>query len=131
VLLQVYLDKINALARSPHWYNALTQNCTTSIRLNAMQGGAIMPLDWRFLLNGHLDELLYEQGRINHSLPLAEIRRRSDVTARAQAAGTNPDFSRRIREGLPARPDPAQVTAASSRGASSRYPREIRLATSR
>jgi hypothetical protein len=105
-LLMIYVEQIDRLARSPGWYNALTHNCTTSIRLHAGQGGVWLPLDWRLLLNGNLDEYLYEQGRINRSLAFPEIRRRSDITAKARAAGSSPDFSGRIREGLPARPDP-------------------------
>jgi hypothetical protein len=110
-LLLAYLEQANRLAREPSWYNALTHNCTTSIRLLALQSGVRLPLDWRILANGHLDEYLYEQRRINHSIPLAELRQRSDVTARARAAGTSPDFSRQIRQDLPARPDPAQIRA--------------------
>jgi hypothetical protein len=108
-LLLDYLDTANHLAREPRWYNALTHNCTTSIRLHGQHVGARLPLDWRLLLNGHLDEYLYEQGRINRSLPLPELRERSNVTARARAAGTSPDFGQQIRRDLPARPDPAQI----------------------
>jgi hypothetical protein len=43
--------------------------------------------------------------REDTSLPFAELRRRSDVTARARAAGNRPEFSGLIREGLPERPD--------------------------
>jgi len=111
-LLLTYLEKIDRLTRAPDWYNALTHNCTTSIRLHVVEGGGRLPLDWRLLLNGHLDELLYESGRLNRSLSLAELRQHSDITAKARAAGASPEFSRLIREGLPARPDPAQVDAA-------------------
>jgi len=110
-LLLSYLEQANRLAREPSWYNALTHNCTTSIRLHAQQTGARIPLDWRILLNGYLDEYLYEQGRLNRSLPLSELRERSDITARARAAGTSPDFGQQIRRDLPARPDPAQIGA--------------------
>jgi hypothetical protein len=103
-LLLEYVEQANRLARSPRWYNALTHNCTTSIRLHAMNAGAQLPLDWRLLFNGRLDEYLYEQGRINNSLPLGELRERSDITARARAAGSDPAFSQLIREGLPPRP---------------------------
>jgi hypothetical protein len=46
-------------------------------------------------------ELLYEHGRLDTSLPFAELRRRSLINARAVAAGEAEDFSRRIRQGLP------------------------------
>jgi hypothetical protein len=97
---------VNQLARQPAWYNALTHNCTTTIRLNANATGAALPLDWRLLANGHLDEFLYERGGVDTSLPLAELRERSRIDDRARAADHDPAFSARIREGLPARPAP-------------------------
>ncbi|MEE4114124.1 MAG: hypothetical protein V2I40_14995, partial [Desulfobacteraceae bacterium] len=58
-------------------------------------------LDWRILANGRLDELLYARDSVDTRLPLAELRRRSDITARARAADQDPRFSARIREGVP------------------------------
>ena len=58
--------------------------------------------DWRILANGYIDELGYERGQIDTSLPFAELRRRSDITAKAKAAyAAGNDFSRAIRAGLP------------------------------
>jgi uncharacterized protein DUF4105 len=103
-LLLQYLEEANRLARQPAWYNALTQSCTTSIEKNVAAIGVAMPFDWRILANGRLDELLSEHGAINNALPLPELRSRSDITAKAKAAGAAPEFSRKIREGLPERP---------------------------
>jgi hypothetical protein len=74
------------------------------IRHHVQQVAAGNPFDWRILANGYLDEMGYERGQINTSLPFAELRRRSDITARARAAGDRGDFSNFIREGLPERP---------------------------
>ena len=103
-LLLNYLAEVNELARAPRWYNALTHNCTTEIRHHVQQVGAGNPFDWRILANGYIDELGYKRGQINTSMPFAELRRRSDVTARARAARDRGDFSSLIREGLPGRP---------------------------
>ena len=100
-LLVDYLNEVNRLADHPRWYNALTQNCTTTIRGHAQNAGAGGRLDWRLLANGHLDQLLYERGQINTDLPFPDLRARSDITERAKAAGDSPDFSARIRQGLP------------------------------
>ena len=100
-LLVDYLDEVNRLADHPQWYNALTQNCTTTIRGHAQHAGAGGRLDWRLLANGHLDELLYERGQIDTDLPFADLRARSNITESAKAAGDSPDFSIRIRQGLP------------------------------
>jgi len=100
-LLLDYLKEVNRLAERPRWYNALSHNCTVTIRYHAQHVAEGRPWDWRILLNGRLDELGYKQGRIDTSLPFPELKARSDITEKATAAYSTPDFSRRIREGLP------------------------------
>ena len=100
-LLIDYLDEVNSLAEHPQWYNALTENCTTAIRGHAQNIGAGGRLDWRLLANGHLDQLLYERGQIDTDISLNDLRNRSDITEKAKAADDGPDFSARIRQGLP------------------------------
>ena len=100
-LLLRYLDEVDDLAAKPRWYNALTHNCTTEIRWNLQAIGLKNPLDWRIFANAHLPELMYERKAIDTSLPLAELIKVSDVTEKAKAADGAPDFSARIREGLP------------------------------
>jgi hypothetical protein len=56
---------------------------------------------WKLLLNGYLDELAYDLGAIDRSLPFPVLKARSHVDDRARAAGDDPRFSVRIREGLP------------------------------
>jgi Domain of unknown function (DUF4105) len=100
-LLVDYLKEVNRLADHPRWYNALTQNCTTTIRGHTQNAGAGGRLDWRLLANGHLDQLLFERGQIDTGLPFIALRARSNITERAKTAGDSPDFSARIRQGLP------------------------------
>ncbi len=100
-LLLDYVEEINRLADQPDWYNALIHNCTTSIRMHGQHIGEAGALDWRILLNGRLDEMGYERGRLDTSLPFPELKKRSEITEKAKAAGVSPDFSRLIREGLP------------------------------
>jgi hypothetical protein len=100
-LLIDYLAEVNRLADHPRWYNALTQNCTTTIRSHAQNVGAAGRLDWRLLANGNLDQLLYERGQLDTEIPLVELRASSNITEKAKAAGDSPDFSARIRQGLP------------------------------
>lgn len=100
-LLVDYLDEVNSLADNPEWYNALTQNCTTTIRGHVQNIGAGGRLNWRLLANGHLDQLLYERGQIDTSLPFPDLKKRSNITAKAKAADRSPDFSALIRQDLP------------------------------
>jgi hypothetical protein len=100
-ILLDYLREVDALAERPRWYNALTHNCTTTIRHHVQNVAPGNPWSWKILANGRLDELAYSRGTIDTSLPFAELRARSRVDERARESGDGPDFSRRIREGLP------------------------------
>jgi hypothetical protein len=95
-----YLRRVNELRQRPEWYNAITDNCTTGIR---MQQAATdrAPWDWRMLVNGYGIEMLYERGVIATNLPLAELTERGHINARARDAAKAADFSRRIRQGVP------------------------------
>ena len=98
--LESYLQEVDHISRTPEWYNAFTHNCTTTIRGHVQHAGVHNPWNWRILANGKGDELLYSRGLINTSLPFAEVRTRSDITAKAKAADRDPAFSERIRVGL-------------------------------
>jgi hypothetical protein len=96
-----YLNTINALRDHPRWYNAVASNCTSNIRTQRSINER-MPWDWRLLLNGKADEMLYERHNIaTGGAPFAELKQRSLINQRARAADQDPDFSGRIREGLP------------------------------
>lgn len=93
----------NRLAEKPRFYNVIHANCTTSLRDQRPEHkrGA---WDRRILLNGMLDEYLYERGRIaNASLPFQELRARCQINDAAAQAHDDPDFSERIRVGRPGR----------------------------
>lgn len=103
-LLLDYVKRFDSLARRPEYYDALAQNCTTTIRDHVKHVAPGFTFDWRVLVNGYLDQLLWEKGAVNDSIPFAELRAASRINERAQAADASPEFSRLIREGLPPRP---------------------------
>lgn len=105
-----YVKEIDRLAEKPRWYNALTHNCTTAIRYHAKNVAVNRPWDWRILANGRFDELGYEHGMIDTSMPFPDLKKRSDITEKAKAANDALDFSAGIRVGLPGqdRGSPAQ-----------------------
>jgi hypothetical protein len=92
---------MNAIAREPRWYNALAGNCTTVIRQRVIHAGGRVPMSWKVFANGYLDELLYDLGSIDTSMPFPELEAASRVNDRARAADAADDFSARIRDGLP------------------------------
>lgn len=101
LMLLKYLQAVNGLREHPEWYNALTENCTTAIRRIAGSDARRSWLSWKLFLNGHLDELAYDIGAFDRSLPFPVLREKSRVNDRAKAADADPQFSARIREGLP------------------------------
>ena len=101
-MLLDYVESINGLVERPQFYNALVDNCTTSIRRHrAHVDPDAPPFDWRLLANGYLDRRLYERSIVDTRLPFEELARSSQIDARAKAADQDPAFSQRIREGLP------------------------------
>ena len=100
-LFVAYLEHINALRERPEFYNSLTTNCTTNIWLLARVNPDHPPFSWKILVSGYLPEYLYQMGRLDSSLPFAELQRRSLINSRARAADQAADFSQRIRASLP------------------------------
>lgn len=100
VFLEYMLD-INELREHPRFYNTLTTNCTTMILAHTAVNTGHIPYSWKILLSGYTPEYAYDRGRLDRSLPFEELKQRSHINAVAQAADQAPDFSRRIRAGLP------------------------------
>ena len=99
-----YLMTVNRLNEKPEWYNALTSNCTTDVHGHTYPYVKKVRWDWRILVNGYVDELVYDLGSLNQSLPFTELKTRSLINSRAKAADKDSNFPARIREGLPGIP---------------------------
>jgi len=96
-----YVRSMNGLVEKPEFYNALTENCTTTIRSHVQNVSKGSPFDWRILANGHAPEMMYERGSLDTSIPFAELKARSRITDIAKAAPNDATFSQRIRAGVP------------------------------
>lgn len=96
-----YLKSINELRDRPAFYNTLTTNCTTAILLHTRVNPESPPLSWKILLSGYVPDYLYELGRLDTTMPFAQLEKLSRVNERAHAADMDRAFSQRIREGLP------------------------------
>ncbi len=92
-----YMKKINELVDHPEFYNTLTTNCTSNIWLHTRVNPGHLPYSWKILVSGYVPEYLYENGRLDTSVPFSELQQRSHINARAQAADKAEDFSRKIR----------------------------------
>jgi hypothetical protein len=85
------------LREHPRFYNTLTTNCTTMILAHSAVNPGHLAYSWKVLASGHTPEYVYENGRLDQSLPFPELKARAHINAAAQAADQAPDFSRRIR----------------------------------
>jgi Domain of unknown function (DUF4105) len=96
-----YLTRVNSLHQKPEWYNALTNNCTTNIAVSVAEARHQRARhDWRILLNGKMDEMMYERGvLITGGLPLDALKYQAHINAEAKAANEQSDFSALIRNG--------------------------------
>jgi hypothetical protein len=106
-LLVAYIADINDLAAKPRWYNTLTTNCTTVVYhlVGSVAPGWTfsLPLDPRVLLSGYLPGYLQQIGAIRQDIPLEELVRRARIGDHARTLSLDdPQFSAKIREGVPA-----------------------------
>jgi Domain of unknown function (DUF4105) len=99
-----YVKEINSLHEQPQFYNALTANCTTSILRHFRCYPPYPPLSINVLLSGYSARYAYDCGSLDTSMSFDELESRGRVTERAKAAGADPSFSVRIREGIPLPP---------------------------
>ena len=95
-----YVTTMNELHAQPRWYNAATTNCTTGIRAQRAAARRV-PWDWRILVNGYMDEMLYEHGALKGGLPFPELKEKAHINEAARAANDAPDFWVKIRAGRP------------------------------
>lgn len=95
-----YLRTLNGIRDQARWYNAVTTNCTTAIR--GMHQGRLPPFDWRLLINGQGDEMLYERGLLrSDGLTFAELKARALINPAAREAYHAGSFSEAIRRERP------------------------------
>ena len=96
-----YIRQINAMKKSPAWYNTLTTNCTTNIVMHIKTFSERIHYNWKILLSGYTPLYAYELGALDTRIPFKELRQQSHINGRAHMIGNDPEFSRKIREGLP------------------------------
>ena len=92
------LRRASSLREEPEFYNTLTNTCTTNLvrHVNQITPKRI-PLRASVLLPATSDELAYELGLIDTTLPFEEAQRRALINPSARRYAEDPQFSRRIR----------------------------------
>ncbi len=94
-----YLVSINSLHETPRWYNAILANCTTAIRAQHSREKRL-PWDWRMLVNGLMDRMLYDLGALETGgLGFEELKVQALVNESACKAMADANFAALIRTG--------------------------------
>lgn len=94
------LTRANELGAHPEFYNTLTSTCTTNIvrHVNEITPKRV-PFSYKVLLPAYADELAYEVGLLDTTVPFAALRARAKINARALRYADSASFSRLIRTG--------------------------------
>ncbi|HEX4843895.1 MAG TPA: DUF4105 domain-containing protein [Limnobacter sp.] len=100
-VFMAYVNKANALAEKPEFYNTLTSNCTTVVFDIARQIAPGLPLDYRLLLSGYFAEYAFEQGALASGHSFGELHGKGRIVERALATPIGGNFSEAIRRDVP------------------------------
>lgn len=100
-LFMEYVREINSMKKKPVWYNTLTTNCTTNIVMHIKTFSDRIRYNWKILLSGYTPLYAYGLGALDTRLPFTELRKASYINPKAHVIGNDPEFSKKIRDGLP------------------------------
>ncbi len=96
-LLLNFLRRADNLRHTPDFYNTLTDNCLTGLLAESGRYNDLHHwLDYRILLPGYSDEVLFEHGLLEAEGELSHIREQARVDD--SIAPDSPNFSLRIRQ---------------------------------
>ena len=97
-LLLDMLERANALAAQPEFYNTLTSTCTSNIvdHIEKIAPGS-MPFSLKTLLPAYADDLAFDLGLIDTTLPREQYRQAYRIDDLAVAHGDGEGFSAAIR----------------------------------
>ena len=99
-LFEKIAARVNQIAKTPEFYNTITDNCTTCL---AYSGQSIVPpgsFDYRLLLNGYADQMACDNGWIATDDSFAETRERHYINQYVESKAGAANFSRLIRPHL-------------------------------
>ena len=95
------VEGVNDFYKKPRFYRVLYRNCT-SVPMNHLRAGAptLPKFDFRYIATSEADRVLYAHNLIDTDTPLADARKRYNVTSKAQSLACDETFSKRVREGI-------------------------------
>jgi hypothetical protein len=96
-VLRSVLDKVNALAEKPQFYNTITHNCTTSLVPHFAEAHEVKASWLEVLINGYGDRVVFENGNMDTDLSFEETKRRHHANPHVLDDPSPVDYSKRIR----------------------------------
>ena len=101
-LLERMVETANSLRRHARFYNSVTSNCTSVLRVHAneVRPGSFRSFALAQVMPGISDRVLYRRGWIDTNLPFEEIREHFAVQKKSKQCEPDENFSACIREGL-------------------------------
>jgi len=97
-LFIIVINSVNKIKEQPEFYNTITENCLTSLtskfrkEINPDAG-----FDYRRLVNGFSDEMLFDNGKIASTLDFKATKRRCYINQYVSGIAAVTDYSRKIR----------------------------------
>ncbi len=93
------MKRVNQLAKTPEFYDTITNNCTTNIveHINGIKPDRVL-YDYRILLPGFSDALAYEQGLIIPHGTFEATKQRALINKQAKRYVGQENFSELIRQ---------------------------------
>ena len=97
-LFRSYLNRTNALAEKPEWYNTITNTCTTNLvqHINDIYPGRV-PMGLAWLLPGLSPEMMERENLIHIEEDLTTTMQRSRIDERALSWDEESDFGDWVR----------------------------------
>ncbi len=98
VMLLSMLQRANQLVEQPEFYNTLNNTCASNIvdHIDVIAPGRI-PFSYKTLLPAYSDDLSFDLGLIDTTLPRGQYRAAHQINALVQQYAERPDFSTVIR----------------------------------
>lgn len=102
-LLVSMLERTNAVAANPEFYNTLSNTCTSNIvdHIELIAPGRV-PFSFKTLLPAYADDLAFDLGLIATDLPRDTFRQAYKINALAREYADRAEFSQGIRTRMPA-----------------------------
>ncbi len=100
-LFREYVSLANEMVAEPRFYQTILANCTTVIWELVRRIDPGLPLDWRVIASGYLDEYLYSIRALDMRHPLAELQAISVLPGDVPLTLDSRAYSRALRAGIP------------------------------